>query len=127
MNLSEILWSAAFCLFLLGGAWSFRSDGAWPAVVVMGLGALVDAAVAFLPQLGVEALSYNLQGINGAMIASMVAGVTAYMLFLVGVWFRWRQRLHAFHLCIALAQPVWFVSFIGFLFALYILPDALLR
>ena len=127
MNLSEILWSAAFCLFLLGGAWSFRSNGRWAAVAVMGAGALLDAAVAFLPQLGVEALSYELTRLNGTMVISMTAGICAYTLFLVGVWLRWRQRMTAFHVCIAIAQPVWFLSFIGFLFALYILPDALLR
>jgi hypothetical protein len=127
VNLPEILWTIAFCTFLLGGAWSFRTDGAWPAVALMGAGALLDAAVAFLPQMGVEALSYGLQGMNGVMLVSMGAGIAVYGLFLSGLWFRWRGRLRPFHWCVALAQPLWFLSFIGFLYALYIIPDALLR
>jgi hypothetical protein len=127
MNLSEILWTIAFCAFLLGGAWSFRSNGAWGAVALMGVGAFLDAAVAFLPQMGVEALRYHMQGMNQVFLVSMGAGILVYALFLTGVWLRWRGRLVAFHWCIALAQPIWFLSFIGFLYGLYIVPDAIMR
>jgi hypothetical protein len=124
VNLAEVLWTIAFCTFLLGGAWSFRSDGAWPAIAVMGVGALLDASVAFLPQLGVESLSYGLKSTNGVIIGSMATGIVVYALFVTGVVLRWRGRRRAFHACIALAQPVWFLSFIGFLYGLYIVPGA---
>jgi hypothetical protein len=127
MNLPEILWTIAYCTFLLGCAWSFRTNGAWPAIGVMAVGVVLDASVAFLPMMGVESLSYGLKGMNGTMLASMAAGIAAYILFLIGVGFRWRGRTAPFHVCIALAQPVWFLSFIGFLYALYINPDALMR
>lgn len=127
MNFSEVLWTIAFCSFLLGGAWSFRSDGAWGAVAVMGFGALLDAAVAFLPQMGVESLSYHMQGMNRVFALSLVDGLVVYAIFLLGVWFRWKGRRAAFHWCIALAQPLWFLSFIGFLYGLYIVPDAIMR
>jgi hypothetical protein len=127
VNLSEILWTIAFCSFLLGGAWSFRSNGAWPAIGLMAFGALLDAAVALLPQLGVEALSYHMTKMNTVFAVSMTAGIVVYALFISAVVLRWRGRLAAFHWCIALAQPVWFLSFIGFLYGLYIVPDAIMR
>lgn len=106
MNLPEVLWTIAFCSFLPGGAWSIRTDGAWPAVALMGAGALLDAAVAFLPQMGVESLSYGLTRMNSLMLVSMGGGIVVYGLFLTGLWF---------------------LSFIGSLYALYINPDALMR
>lgn len=124
MNLPELLWTIAYCTFLVGGAWSFRSDGSWPAIGLMAVGATLDAAVAFLPQMGVESLSYGLTSTNGVIIASIATGMVVYALFIAGVILRWRGRRRAFHACIALAQPVWFLSFIGFLYGLYIIPGA---
>lgn len=77
MNLSEVLWTVAFVTFLAGAAWSYRCNGAWPAIAVMAAGAILDAAVAFLPQLGVEALSYHMTRVNGVFIAAMAAGLAA--------------------------------------------------
>lgn len=127
MNFPEFLWTVAYCLFLLGGAWTFLSGGAWSAIGLMAAGVLLDAAVAFLPQFGVDSLSYNLDTINSTMLLSMGAGITAYLLFFSGVVLRWRERRSAFYWCIAIAQPMWFLSFIGFLYALYIVSDAPLR
>lgn len=127
MNFPELLWTIAYCTFLLGSAWSFRTDGAPGAVWMMAAGALLDAAVAFLPQLGVESMSYGLERTNQLYFLSLGAGTVVYALFLAGLWFRHKGRRNRFHWCIALAQPVWFLSFIGFLYALYIVPDAMLR
>jgi hypothetical protein len=35
-----------------------------------------------------------------------------------------RDGRREFQACIAVAQPVWFLSFIGFLYGLYIVPGA---
>jgi len=125
--LPELLWTIAYCTFLLGSAWSFRTDGATGAVVMLCAGALLDAAVAFLPQMGVESLSYGLTGTNGWIIGSMGLGLVAYAFIIAGVVLRARGRRPAFHACIAVAQPVWFLSFIGFLYGLYIVPGAVMR
>lgn len=127
MNLAEVLWTIAFCTFLLGGAWSFRSDGSRGAVLLMAAGAILDASVAFLPQLGVSALSYGLTRTSPLLIGSMATGIVVYVLFLLGLWFRRQGQRARFHACIAIAQPVWFLSFIGFLYALYIVPGAVMR
>ncbi len=41
MNLPEVLWTIAYCTFLTGAAWSFRTNGATPAVWLMGAGAVM--------------------------------------------------------------------------------------
>ena len=127
MNLPEILWTIAYSLFLAGAAWSYRSDGSWGAIRLMGAGALLDASVAFLPALGVDALSYHMTRTNGVVIGSTLLGLVAYACFLAGVWMRWKGRRRGFHFAVATTQVVWFLSFIGFLYGLYIIPGAALR
>lgn len=127
MNLAEILWTIAYCAFIAGAAWSYRSDGASGAVMLMGAGATLDASVAFLPMLGVDALSYHLTRTNGVILASMGAGLLVYALFLGGLWWRRQGNRRAFHFAVATAQVIWFLSFIGFLYGLYIIPGAAAR
>jgi hypothetical protein len=127
MILPEILWTIAYGIFVAGAAWSYRSDGSWGAIGCMGVGVLLDASVSFLPALGVDALSYHMTRSNAVVLASIALGLVAYAFFLGGVWLRWRGRRKAFHFAVATTQVVWFLSFIGFLYGLYIIPGAAMR
>jgi hypothetical protein len=126
--LAESIWTAAFLTILMASAWSFRTNGAWPAVWVIVIAALVDLSTAILPKFGVDALTYHpLRRPNAMHDFAYLTGFVAYGLLIAGVVFRKRQRFTAFHTSIAAMQVVWFMSFVAYLYALYIVPGATMR
>jgi hypothetical protein len=124
--LPESLWTLAYVSILVGGAWAYRTNGAWGAIWLMIGAALLDLATTLLGKYGMPGLAYGHRGHNPLHIAADIAGFIAYALLLASAWLRWRNRIAAMCNCIALMQVIWFLSFIAYLYALYIIPDALM-
>lgn len=116
---AEILYSIAFCLFLIGAAKSFRENGSANAVAVMSIAVLVDFLTAMLPMAGVEFLKMHVQGKNLAIALGVVLGFVVWVVFLLALLMRHKGKHTLFHNLIILVEILWFVDFISFLYGTY--------
>ena len=123
MTISEVIWTIAFCTFLCGAAWSFRSNGARGAVTVMCAALCLDFSVTLLPRFGFTMFSYGAWRANTSTFVSGGLGLLVVALLATAVILRLRGAMRAYHLVIAATQIAWFLSFIGFLYGLYIVRD----
>jgi len=74
MTQSETLYTIAYCLFIVGAAWSYRDNGSRLSVSIMGSGVLLDFLVSMLPLMGVAALKMNLPGTNAIIVFAIGLG-----------------------------------------------------
>lgn len=122
MSLSEILYGIAFCTYMLGAGWSFRSDGTPAAVALLGFGAAMDFTVTGLVMWGPSMFSFGIEGSNFAIELGAALGVVVWLLVVAALLARWRNRRRAFHVLIMLGQLAWFVDYLAFLYGIHVYP-----
>jgi hypothetical protein len=122
VSLSELLYGVAFITYMVGAAWSLRSNGAGAAVAVLGCGAAMDFGLTALVMWGPEVFSFGIEGSNFATQLGAILGVAVWSL-VVGALFAWRRRrLRAFHVLVVVGQLVWFVDYLAFLYGIHAYP-----
>ncbi len=122
MSLSEVLYGIAFCTFMIGAGWSFRSDGRPAAVALLALGAAMDFGLTGLVSFGPEMFSFGIAGSNFAIELGAILGVVVWLLVVAALITWWRGRRRVFHALIMLTQLTWFVDYLAFLYGIHTYP-----
>lgn len=122
MSLSEFIYYLAFTVYMIGAAWSLRSDGDGRAVALLMAGALMDFGVTGLAMFGPEIFDMGATGRNFAIDLGAILGVVVWLL-VVALLITWRYgRRPVFHVLTVVTQLVWFVDYLAFLFGLHVYP-----
>lgn len=124
MSLSEVLYGVAFITYMVGAAWSLRSNGGGAAVAVLAVGAAMDFGLTGLVMWGPEIFSFGIEGSNLAIQLGAILGVAVWSLVVAALIARWRGRLAAFHALVVVGQLVWFVDYLAFLYGIHAYPLA---
>lgn len=122
MELSELLYAAAYCVFLAGAAKSFRDNGSRTSRRIMGCAVIVDFLVSMLPMMGADFLKMNLEGHNAAITLGIVLGFAVWILFVAALIARKKGSDNLYHTGITLVEITWFLDFIIFLYGIYKFP-----
>jgi hypothetical protein len=107
---------------MVGVAWSLASEGARPAVLVLALGALMDFGITGLVMWGPQIFSFGIEGSNLATQLGAILGVAVWLLVVAAVIAWWRDRRLAFCVLAVVAQLVWFVDYLAFLYGIHVYP-----
>jgi len=122
MSLSEFLYGIAFGIFMIGAAWSWRTDGAPRAVALLATGAAMDFGLTGLVSFGPEMFSFGITGSNFAVQLGAVLGVAVWLLATAAVVLWWRGNRGAFHVVVLATQLTWFVDYLAFLYGIHAYP-----
>lgn len=122
MSLSELLYGIAFGLFMVGAAWSWRSDGHPRAVALLATGAAMDFGLTGLVSFGPDMFSFGIEGSNSAIALGAALGVAVWLLAFGAVAAWWRGRRPLFHALVLLTQLTWFVDYLAFLYGIHVYP-----
>jgi hypothetical protein len=122
MTPSKLLYSTAYCIFLIGAAKSFRENGSKASVYIMCSGVILDFLLSILPMMGVKALSSGIKGMNAVMVFAIILGFIVWVLFLIALIIWKKGKLPLFHFFIILVEITWFVDFISFFYGMYKFP-----
>lgn len=116
----EIFYFAAFGLFLLGSAFSFRDNGSPATLAIMSCGVAADMVLRLLPMGGFAGLPQNM-GVTNPFIAQAVAFgmLTVWPAYFLALLFRKQRRMNFFHWLIAGIELIWFLDIILLLYGLY--------
>jgi hypothetical protein len=122
MEISELLYAAAYCVFLAGAAKSFRDNGSRESRWIMGCAVAADFLVSMLPMLGVDFLKMDLEGHNAAITLGIVLGFAVWLLFIAALIARKKGSGRLYHAGITMVEITWFLDFIIFLYGIYKFP-----
>jgi len=122
VSLSEVLYGVAFCTYMLGAGWSFRSNGARAAVAVLALGAIMDFSLTGLVMWGPEIFSFGISGSNFAVELGAILGGVVWLLVTGSILAWWRERRPLFHGLVMAGQIVWFIDYLAFLYGIHAYP-----
>jgi len=122
MSLTEFIYYVAFSIYMIGAAWSLRSDGDGRAVALLTGGALLDFSVTGLAMFGPEIFDMGATGRNFAINLGAILGGVVWLL-VIATLAAWRYgRRPVFHVLTVVTQLVWFVDYLAFLFGLHVYP-----
>jgi len=122
MTLNEIIYIAAYCMFLAGASKSFRENGSRASVWIMTAGVALDFLVSMLPVVGVKAFKMDVTGTNPVIISAIALGFVVWLLFAAALILRHKRKTDAYHALITITEIAWFVDFIAFLYGMYAVP-----
>jgi len=119
MAVNELLSILAYCIFLVGAARSFRTNGDRDSVVIMICGIGLDAVLAILPMLGITALRSAQPVMNAGIMGGIALGTFTWIIFAVALILRAIKKTTMYHRLIATAQVTWFIAYVSFLQGMY--------
>jgi hypothetical protein len=119
MGANELLSILAYCIFLIGAARSFRTNGDIRSVLIMVCGIGLDAVLALLPMLGITALRGPEQTMNAGIIGGILLGTTTWAIFAAALIVRAVKKKAVYHALIGAAQVLWFIAYVSFLLGMY--------
>ncbi len=119
MAVNELLSILAYCIFLVGAARSFRTNGDRGSVWIMVCGIGLDAVLAMLPMLGITALRSAQPVMNAGITGGIALGTFTWIIFAVALILRAIKKTTAYHRLIATAQVTWFIAYVSFLLGMY--------
>jgi hypothetical protein len=119
MGANELLSILAYCIFLVGAARSYRTDGDIHSVWIMVCGIGLDAVLAMLPMVGINILRGPEQAINAGIVGGIVLGGTTWIIFIVALILRAVKKKAVYHGLIGTAQVTWFIAYVSFLLGMY--------
>lgn len=122
MTINEVLYIAAYSIFLIGAAKSYRENGSTASVLVMTTGVLIDFLVSMLPVMGVQLFKMEVKGTNPAIMFGIAFGFVVWLLFLAAIVIRRKGNMSLYHTLITITEVSWFIDFISFLYGLYKFP-----
>ena len=122
MSLSEAIYYVAISIYMVGTAWSLRTDGDARAVAVLSIGAAMDFGITGLSMFGPAIFSMGATGRNFATDLGALLGVAVWLL-VIATLITWRYgRRPVFHVLTVVTQLVWFTDYLAFLFGLHVYP-----
>lgn len=119
MAANELVSMCAYCIFLIGAARSFRTNGERGSILIMVCGIGLDAVLALLPMVGITAFRGPEQVMNAGIIGGIALGGITWIIFVIALVLRAVKKTGPFHVLIAAAQVLWFVSYVSFLLGMY--------
>ena len=123
MTVNEILYTIAYCVFLIGAAKSFRENGSKFSIGIMSCGVLLDVLISILPRTGIEFLQSEQEAMNAIIQFAIIFGVIfVWILFPIALFVWKKGKLPLFHFLIGVIEVAWFIDFIMFLYGIYKFP-----
>jgi hypothetical protein len=119
MTVNEILYTIAYCVFLIGAAKSFRDNGSKFSIGIMSCGVLLDVLISILPRTGLGFLQSDIGGTNTVMQFAIILGSIVWILFLVAIFLWKKGKLSLFHFLIVVIELAWFIDFFMFTLGIY--------
>ncbi len=119
MTVNEILYTIAYCVFLIGAAKSFRENGSKFSIGIMSCGVLLDVLISILPRTGLGFLQSGIEGTNTVMQFAIILGSIVWILFLVAIFLWKKGKLSLFHFLIVVIELAWFIDFFMFILGIY--------
>ena len=120
---TEIICFAAYGLFLLGAAGSFRDNGSRRSVLLMTIGVLAYVNTFLLPVNGTSILQLSLTGSNPVLFFAAILGVLTVWLPFPAALILWRRGSQAvFHFMVAAIEICWFAAVVLLVYGLYRFP-----
>jgi hypothetical protein len=119
MTVNEILYTIAYCVFLIGAAKSFRENGSKFSIGIMSCGVLLDVLISILPRTGLGFLQSDIGGTNTVMQFAIILGSIVWILFLVAIFLWKKGKLSLFHFLIVVIELAWFIDFFMFTLGIY--------
>jgi hypothetical protein len=119
MTVNEILYTIAYCVFLIGAAKSFRENGSKFSIGIMSCGVLLDVLISILPRTGLGFLQSGIGGTNTVMQFAIILGSIVWILFLVAIFLWKKGKLSLFHFLIVVIELAWFIDFFMFTLGIY--------
>jgi len=119
MTVNEILYTIAYCVFLIGAAKSFRENGSKFSIGIMSCGVLLDVLISILPRTGLGFLQSGIEGTNTVMQFAIILGSIVWILFLVAIFLWKKGKLSLFHFLIVVIELAWFIDFFMFTLGIY--------
>ncbi|MBL8226631.1 MAG: hypothetical protein JNM50_14995 [Chromatiales bacterium] len=124
MSLPEFLYGVAFATYMVGVAWSLRTNGARPAVILLAAGAAMDFILTGLVSFGPALFSFGITGSNTAIQVGAILGVAVWLTVTGAIVAWWRGRMPLFYVLAVVGQLVWFVDYLAFLYGIHAYPLA---
>ena len=122
MSLPEWLYAIALVSYQLGAAWSLRSDGARPAVLIMAAALAADVGITVMSAIGLPAFDMGASGRNTAINIGAISGLLVWLLGAALLLVRWRGSRAAFHVLTVCTQLCWLLSYLAFTFGVHADP-----
>lgn len=119
MAANELLSLIAYCIFLIGAARSFKTDGDIASVWIMVCGIGLDAVLALLPMFGITALRAEQPAMNAGIIGGIVLGAITWIIFTCALILRAVEKKGLYHYLIGTAQVLWFIAYVSFLLGMH--------
>jgi hypothetical protein len=120
----EIIYLAAYCLFMLGAARSFRDNGSKSSVLIMTLGYLTDVVISLLPMTGIPFFQTGTVGTNPLIGFAIGFGIiTVWLVYPVALIFWKKGKSGLFHFFIAFIEVCWFIDIVLFVYGEFRFPS----
>ena len=119
MSVNEILYTIAYCVFLIGAAKSFRDNGSKFSIGIMSSGVLLDVLISILPRVGLRFLQSDLGGTNTVIQFAIILGSLVWILFLFAIFLWKKGKISLFHFLIVVIEIAWFIDFFMFTLGIY--------
>lgn len=123
MSLPEILYTIAYCLYLLGAGWALWRPEQRAAVGLVAVALVLDLSITAAPLFGIQALSFDITGRNIAFNIGAPLEVLTWLLVGGGLIARWRGRIELFRGLLLAGLLTWFLCFQAFQIGLHVLPQ----
>jgi hypothetical protein len=122
MNLIDILYTLAFCIFLYGASRTFRENGTKSSILIMTLGITRDLSVTLMALFDVPGFQPEQKGFNNYVYAGIILGVGIYLAFISALLVRYKNHKTVFLRLITIIEIAWFVDYVLFFFGTYKIP-----
>lgn len=119
MAVNELISILAYCIFLIGAARSFRTNGNISSVWIMVCGIGLDAVLSMLPMVGITALRGPEQAMNAGILGGIILGSTTWIIFAVALILRAVKKMRLYHTLIGAAQVLWFIAYVSFILGMH--------
>jgi hypothetical protein len=119
MAVNELISILAYCIFLIGAARSFRTNGNISSVWIMVCGIGLDAVLSMLPMVGITALRGPEQAMNAGILGGIILGSTTWIIFAVALILRAVKKMSLYHTLIGAAQVLWFIAYVSFILGMH--------
>lgn len=118
MGLGDIIYFAAYGIFLTGAFLFFRSSRKTTAHRMMTAGVLVDFFATVMPHSGFKSVAINV-GSSATIISAMGLAAMVWLLFLASLFIRATQKNHYYYRMILSIIVLWFLNLVLFLHGVY--------
>ncbi len=121
MSPYDVIFIAAYLMFLYGAALTCRGRRQKQALWIMGAAMMVNFFGTVIPNPGFQSLAIGV-GSNAAIVWAIVVGVALWTAFLTAVFVRLMGRKQLFFYLIVCIKICWFADLVLFMYGVYAIP-----